>query len=225
MDQERAALLESLNFEQFSRWRAACEEWYDVYNPHIADLTAMHREQMLFDIAKRPALANEAAYLTPTLRPFIHDDAARLLYDHLGVRLREDNLKSPFDSFYDMHQDARRYNIEAAIADIADLGNVGYERVGDLIRDRHLLPRHMRILLDMRPEHHAVVRLSLGILTYNPLRDSRQSQNDAAMMITTWRRDARVILRALYDVVAVEPLVRVVAAYLWEPRSPAALVA
>jgi hypothetical protein len=223
MSQEKDDLLASLNEVQHARWRAAHSEWYDVYNPHIADLTAMHREQMLFDIANRPAFTNQAASMTSVVLPHIHRDAIRLLRHHLGAETAD--VEAPFAGYYYMHQGAHGYNIDAAITDVAISGSAVYAFVGDLMRDRRLRPRHVRELLGTRPEHQTAIHMALCDIVFNPLRDSRQSQDEAEAMIDAWDVDARGTLRALCDVVTVEPLVRLIAAYLWEPRPPAALVA
>jgi hypothetical protein len=193
-----------------------------VYNPHIADATAMHREQMLFDIAQRRyGFHAEAEHVVDGLAAIMHKDALRVLHGIMGVRPRWEPRLVSAERIY-AWQEPRARSVESMIGEIRTTGATE-SHLGDLMCDRRLRPAHMLVLLGARFEFRHVVRVALQNFRCNPLCDSPQSINESTAAIAAWRRDACDVLVAVTAVVG-STLARVVVEYLWKRHEPAPLI-
>jgi hypothetical protein len=223
MDQGVEVLLASLNSTQHARWRAALVEWYDVYNPHIADVAAMHREQILFDMARpQHGFHAELENVVDGLAAIMHKDALRVLYEHLGVKPRQSPKPITMEYIY-VWQNPHARPVESVIDEIGTTGAINHSyNLGSLMCDRRLRPAHMRALLGTRFRH--TVWMAFESFKYNPLCDSSQSARESTTAIAAWRRNACDVLAAVTTVVG-STLARVIAEYLWERHEPPSLVA
>jgi hypothetical protein len=227
MNQDKAIWLASLNRTQHARWRAACSEWYDIYNPHIADAAGMHREQILFDMAQLwYGYRACAEIIVAELVNILSDDALRVLYGCLGIRPRPDILP-PLSSHINRTQDPHWYNIDKVISELETTRTTS-RSIHDLMHDRRLRPRHVRVLLgvpygDLYQIRTAVVQ-AIRDFTYNPLCDSQQSIDESAVAIEAWRQGSRDTLATVGDVVGAS-LARIIVEYMWERHMPTPLMA
>jgi hypothetical protein len=214
--------LTSLNTDQQARHRAALAEWYDVYNPHIADATAMHREQIIFDIAKVPTFREETAFIVAALAPIIHEDAMRILCGQLGVVPRAGIVPLFMNHDHLMHA-IHSYDVDEAVWELMVTGHTDLTNINILMSDARLRPRHVRDCILHSSHLREATRRVLSGIACNPFCDSTQARSEMGKLICAHRKETRKTLDAVHVAIPLEPLVRMIAAYLWKQHVPAAL--